>query len=206
MSELDPTSQDSSPRRFRLLRNLGKGITLLRNVVLNVLFLVVVLLVLVATFSGDDVKPVPGSAVLVINPAGNLVEQTTFDDPLLDLLFGSNVPIETSINDVLNAIAYAATDDRIQLVILDFSRLFDVDMAEAERIQNALIELKESGTENLGSRDFVYAGHLPSRNGCRSRANGPDGRSSVLGRDVIDEVLQGFARQTKNQRGCVRGR
>ena len=147
MSDQDPTPPESSPRRFRLLRNLGRGITLLRNVVLNFLFLAVVLVVLVATFSGDDVKSVPGNAVLVINPAGSLVEQATFDDPLLDLLFGSNVPIETSINDVLNAIAYAGTDDRIQLVILDFSRLVDVDIAESERIQNALIELKESGME-----------------------------------------------------------
>ena len=147
MSDQDSESQPRTTRRFGFLRGLGRGITILRNVVLNVLFLIVLIAVLAAIFSDDGVKPVPTNAVLVLNPSGALVEQTTYDDPVLDLLFGSNVPIETPINDVLNAISYAAKDERIELVILDFSRLFDVDMAESERIQNALNELSESGKE-----------------------------------------------------------
>ncbi len=147
MSDQDSESQPRTTRRYGFFRGLGRGITLLRNVVLNVLFLIVLGAVLVAIFSDDSVKPVPENAVLVLNPSGALVEQTTYDDPVLDLLFGSNVPIETPINDVLNAISYAAKDERVRLVILDFSRLFDVDMAESERIQNALNELSESGKE-----------------------------------------------------------
>lgn len=147
MTEQDQETRPRSDRRFGFFRGVGRGITILRNVVLNVLFLFILIAILAAIFSGDGVKPVPESAVLVLNPSGALVEQTTYDDPVLDLLFGSSVPIETSINDVLNAISYAAKDERIQLVILDFSRLFDVDMAESERIQNALNELSESGKE-----------------------------------------------------------
>ncbi|MCY4129975.1 MAG: signal peptide peptidase SppA [Gammaproteobacteria bacterium] len=147
MSEQHHDSQSERPRRFGFFRGIGRGITLLRNVVLNTLFLIVLIAILVAIFSDDAVKAVPDSAVLVLNPAGNLVEQETYDDPILDLLIGSNVPIETSINDVLNAIAYAAKDERIQLVVLDFSRLLDVDMAESERIQNALNELSGIGME-----------------------------------------------------------
>ena len=147
MSEPSQESQPQTSRRFGFFRGIGRGITLLRNIVLNTLFLIILLGVLVAVFSGDDTKPVPDEAVLVLNPAGNLVEQTTYDDPVLDLLFGSNIPIETSINDLLNAISYAANDERIRLVILDFSRLFDVDMAESERIQNALSELSGVGKE-----------------------------------------------------------
>ena len=147
MSEQEQETQSGKSRRFGVIRTTGRAITILRNIVLNFLFIVVVIGVLVAVFSIDDIEPVPESAVLVLNPAGALVEQTMYDDPVLDLLFGSNVPVETPINDVLNAIAYAARDDRIQLVILDFSRLFDVDMAESERIQNALIELRDNNVE-----------------------------------------------------------
>ena len=147
MSEQHNDSQSESPRRFRFFRGIGRGITFLRNVVLNTIFLIVLIAILLAVFIDDDVKAVPDSAVLVLNPAGNLVEQETYDDPFLDLLFGSNVPIETPISDVLNAISYAAKDERIQLVILDFSRLLDIDMAESERIQNALNELSAFGME-----------------------------------------------------------
>ena len=147
MSERENEPQSESNRRFGFFRGIGRGITLLRNVVLNTLFLLVLIAVLVAIFSEDDVKPVPENAVLVLNPTGSLVEQPVYDDPVLDLLFRSSVPIETSINDVLKVISYAANDERVQLVILDFSRLFDVDMAESERIQNALNELSEAGKE-----------------------------------------------------------
>lgn len=147
MSDQDQETQSHTPRRLGFFRGIGRGITILRNVVLNTVFLIVLIAILVAIFSDDDVKAVPNSAVLVLNPAGNLVEQKTYDDPVLNLLFASNVPIETSINDVLNAISYAAKDERIQLVILDFSRLLEVDMAESERIQNALNELRSTGME-----------------------------------------------------------
>lgn len=145
--DLDQESQPRTTRRFGILRGIGRSITVLRIVVLNTLFLLVLISVLVAIFSDDDVKPVPDSAVLVLNPAGSLVEQPVYDDPILNLLFRSSVPIETSINDVLNVISYAAEDERIQLVILDFSRLLDVDMAESERIQDALNELRATGVE-----------------------------------------------------------
>ena len=142
MSEPSHETQPQTTRRFGIFRGIGRGITLLRNIVFNTLFLIILFGVLVAVFSDDDVKAVPEEAVLVLNPAGSLVEQTTYDEPVLDLLFGSSIPIETSINDVLNTISHAAKDERVQLVILDFSRLFDVDMAESERIQNALDELR----------------------------------------------------------------
>lgn len=147
MSEPIQEMQSQAPRRFGFFRGIGRGITLLRNIVFNTLFLIILMGVLIAVFTDDDVKAVPEDAVLVLNPVGRLVEQTTYDDPVLDLLFRSNIPIETPINDVLNTISYAATDDRIQLVVLDFSRLFDVDMAESERIQNALDELSGVGKE-----------------------------------------------------------
>ena len=147
MTEPIHETPSQTSNRFGFFRGIGRGITLLRNIVLNTLFLIILIGVLVAVFSDDDVKSVPEDAVLVLNPAGSLVEQTTYDDPVLDLVFGSSIPIETSINDLLNTISYAAIDDRIQLVILDFSRLLNVDMAESERIQNALNELRAEGKE-----------------------------------------------------------
>ena len=147
MTEPIHETPSQTSNRFGFFRGIGRGITLLRNIVLNTLFLIILIGVLLAVFSDDDVKSVPEDAVLVLNPAGSLVEQTTYDDPVLDLVFGSSIPIETSINDLLNTISYAAIDDRIQLVILDFSRLLNVDMAESERIQNALNELRAEGKE-----------------------------------------------------------
>ena len=147
MTEPIHETPSQTSNRFGFFRGIGRGITLLRNIVLNTLFLIILIGVLLAVFSDDDVKSVPEDAVLVLNPAGSLVEQTTYDDPVLDLVFGSSIPIETSINDLLNTISYAAIDERIQLVILDFSRLLNVDMAESERIQNALNELRAEGKE-----------------------------------------------------------
>lgn len=147
VSEQHDETQSQPRRRFGFFRGIGRGITFFRNVVLNTIFLILLIAILVAIFSDDDIKAVPNNAVLVLNPSGSLVEQKTYDDSVLDLLLGSNLRIETSMNDVLKTISYAATDDRIQLVLVDFSKLFDVDFAESERIQNALNELNGAGKE-----------------------------------------------------------
>ena len=147
MSDVEQAQPVTAKRRFGFLRGVGRGFTVFRNLVLNVLFLVILIIVLVAIFSDDDIKAVPENAVLNLNPAGSLVDQSLYDDPILDFLIGPDLPIDTTINDVLNVLDHAAQDRRIQLVVLDFSRLFDVDFAETERIQNAILELRESGTE-----------------------------------------------------------
>lgn len=145
---MDSELADQKPepnQRARIFRRIGRGITLFRHFVLNVIFLVALLTVLIFIFSEDEAITVPDEAVLVLNPAGVLVEQLEYTDPVIDFLLGSGTPLETSINELLKTIEYAATDDRVKLLMLDFSRLFNVDFAQVERIQNALLDFKESG-------------------------------------------------------------
>ncbi len=138
---------EPSPKkgRWRLIRAIGRGFTVTRNFVLNVLFWFLFVTVLIAIFSREDKESLPNQAALLLNPGGSLVEQKTYSDPMFDLLFSDDLAIETLINDLLDALKFAATDDRVKLLLLDFSRLFDVDFAEVERIQEALTAFKKSG-------------------------------------------------------------
>ncbi|MDZ7686501.1 MAG: hypothetical protein U5O39_17190 [Gammaproteobacteria bacterium] len=70
-----------------LLRRLWNGITVVRNITINLLFLLIVTLVIVAIVS-RDAPSVPESGALVINPSGVLVEQKQPIDPFSQIVCG----------------------------------------------------------------------------------------------------------------------
>ncbi|MYD42865.1 MAG: signal peptide peptidase SppA [Gammaproteobacteria bacterium] len=143
-------TQDTRPNRSlatRILRGIARAFTFVRNFILNVLFILIFFAVLTALIRSDDLEAIPHEAVLVFDPAGILVEQKTYRDPLFDTVFGASGGSQISITDMLDALDFAANDERVKLVILDFSRLYGVDFAEVERIQEAVLRLKDAGKE-----------------------------------------------------------
>lgn len=134
-----------APSRFSLRRALqltGRIFSLIRSFVLNLLTLLILIAVLVFVFSSDDKVAVPDNAVLVLNPTGSIVESRIEASALTDFwLFGSP-SVQTSIHDILNTIEFAAEDDRVKLLLLDFSRVLAADFSQIERIQAAIESFK----------------------------------------------------------------
>ncbi len=98
-------------------------------------------------------------SALEIRPLGFLVEQhegDPFDRAKLEL-FGDPPP-QTVVQDVVDALAYAKTDDRIEAVHLELSGLFGGGLSKLQRIGDAIRDFRESGKPVIASGDFFSQG------------------------------------------------
>src|SRR5271163_2326866 len=89
---------------------------------------------------------VPHTAALLIAPQGELVEQLT-GDPVRRALgeaSGSPAP-ETLLRDVTEAIAYAKSDSRIKLIVLDLDDMSSSGLSKLQEIGAALRDFRASG-------------------------------------------------------------
>lgn len=123
-------------------RVLGKGIDILRVVVSRLFFLLLIGFILYTLFSGPGRMQVPESAALVFAPSGNIVEtrsQTNF----LGMLLGSDVMQSSLLQDMLDALERAETDDRIAMLVLHLDDLRGMSPAHMETLENALQRFRE---------------------------------------------------------------
>jgi protease-4 len=124
---------------------LGSGITTLRNVVLNTLFLVFLAIFVIALFA-DDTPDVPEDSALLVNPRGILVDQRSVADPLARFL-SPDAPGEVVLGELTKAIERAQTDERIRLIVLDLDELAGLSGGQAVIIGNAIQNFQAAGKE-----------------------------------------------------------
>ena len=114
------------PRRhgfWAFLCTLGRGINVIRLVVINLVFfglLLVLLLLLTAGVAGSRMdRVVQDDSVLLIRPQGQLVEQYSIE-PLQRALAGlsGEKPKQVQLRDLVGAIDAAAKDKRISRILL----------------------------------------------------------------------------------------
>lgn len=90
---------------------------------------------------------IPGRFALLIDPVGVIVEQSTQTDAadqLAEDLFGAGIP-ETRLQDILDALEHAATDDRVDAVVLYLEGMLGAGPSTLHRIGAAIEEFKDSG-------------------------------------------------------------
>lgn len=114
-------------------------------------------------------KPgLPRQAALVIDPVGVIVEQGTQLDPadeLLNDIFGGGTVPETELQDILDALESAATDNRIDAVVLSLDNMLGAGPSTMHRIAAAIEEFKESGKpvyaigNGYGDQQYLLASH-----------------------------------------------
>ena len=126
-----------------------------RRLIFNVIFYFLLFLFL-GMLVGGDVVIVPDKAALVVSPSGFLVEELAGDplDRALDELFDQAIP-ETQMEDVLDAVAAAKDDSRIQALYLDFDGLAGGGLDKLERFASALVDFKESGKLVIAGGDWM---------------------------------------------------
>ncbi len=107
----------------------------------------VFLFIAVIAGSMQNGPQIPNQVALVIDPVGVIVEQGTQVDPadeIFNELFGGEVP-ETRLQDVLDALEHAATDDRVDAVVLYLGDMIGGGPSTMHRIGAAIEEFKDSG-------------------------------------------------------------
>ena len=148
----------TTPRRgfiSRFFAGVGGFLTSARNFTLNMLFLLFVLLVLSVMVSSCQQTSIPDRAALLLNPQGVVVEAPTYIDPLRGMLLGGEPTREAQLHNMLLALNAAATDDRIEMLILDLDELQWMAPAHAERLGQALAEFKQTG-KKVVSYGYFY--------------------------------------------------
>jgi protease-4 len=116
-----------------------------QQVVSVVLFIGLTYLLLSVLFS-DKTPNVHKGAVLLFNPVGMVVEQTSTKDRL-DIIFETESarPPEVRMRDIAAVLQAGKTDDRISALALDVSWLRPTGFANAHYIAQLIEDFKESG-------------------------------------------------------------
>ncbi len=91
-----------------------------------------------------DSKKVPDGGALILNPVGALVEQKLTLD-IQDLLLTGDLPKQVLVKDILDALALAKKDARIEYLILDLDNMNSSYIPILQRIAKAIDDFKSSG-------------------------------------------------------------
>jgi protease-4 len=122
---------------------------------LNLIFLIIVLLgigsVITSTFSSDYKDPT--DKALVINPMGPIVEQVIGSDDPLDNLSG-DLPKELYVGDLLEVLETAASDNRVQNILLSLDNINGTGQAVLYDVGQALQKLQDAGKNIIAVGDY----------------------------------------------------
>jgi len=140
-----------------VLSKIWRVFTFTRSVILNLIF-IVVFIGLIAVLNTDSNRLiVPQNTALVLNLTGDLVEQKheidPFDALLVEALGETEDNPEILISDLLDVIAQAKNDDRVQLLVLQLQGLNSVGLSKLQDVGTALVDFKNTGKKIIALGD-----------------------------------------------------
>jgi protease-4 len=145
--------QKERGKLFNGVIKVWRGLDLVRKIILNVVFFLILFYVL-SWWMADDRPEVPGSAVLVLSPQGSVVDQLrwpTFDDAV-DKMMGM-AGAETLLKDLLDAVDAAKDDDRIKALVLNLNGLGGAGLTKLQDLGEAIKQFKRSGKKVIAVAD-----------------------------------------------------
>ncbi len=137
----------------RILSSIWHGLDGVRKI-LHLLLLLLLVLVLFGTISATP-GLMPQRAALLIQPVGTLVDQLQGDpyDRALAELLGDAVA-QTLVQDLVDALEFAKTDNRIVAVHLEMSALGGGGLSKLRTIAAAIDDFQTSGKPVIASADI----------------------------------------------------
>ena len=131
--------------------SLFRGLNLIRLIILNIVFFVLLFLFITSIYKYNDDKgktkntriKVYADSLLLINPAGRLIEKP---DEFIwrNYLLSESTSDAILLSDITNALTHAAHDRRITAVLFDLSGLYGISTGHFAELKTALLEYKES--------------------------------------------------------------
>ena len=156
----------------RFIGAIWRGANGLRKV-LHLFLMLFLFLMFLGVLSGETPHLMPQRAALYLQPVGSLVEQVAgnpYDRAVAELT--DNATPQTLVSDVVDALDYAAADDRIEVVHLELSALESDGRGEVISNPRVVTANQQEATIKQGTEIPVSYTHLtlpttiPS---CRSR-------------------------------------
>lgn len=112
--------------------------------------------------SGPDLPKINEGSALILNPAGVLVEQEKYVDPIKEIVAGSKgaEDSETSMYDLLDAIEYAKEDDDISVLVIQTNNLMGAygGISKYQDLRDAIADFKTSGKKVIAVGDGYSQG------------------------------------------------
>lgn len=129
-----------------------------RNLVLNLIFLIIFVGFISVLLSEDEQVEVPDTAALVLNLKGDLVEELRFVDPVDAMMNeaagGSEETPEILVRDVVKVLEHATKDDKIKVIVLELSSLGSGSLDKLQTVGSALEKFKAAGKKVLATGTF----------------------------------------------------
>lgn len=145
-----------------------RTVTFIRNSLANLVFLLLIVAV-VAALMPKEPQHMPDDIALLVQPSGILVDQYTYIPPLNRLLGDpQEMPAETRVDELVTAITRAATDPRINALVLELDDLIGGGLSKLEEIGRALETFKASGKpvyavgSHFSQEQYYLAAHADS--------------------------------------------
>ena len=143
---------------LRLIRDLFSWVWRALDSLRKVLHLLLLLFFFILLLSAipANMPHVPRGAALLIQPYGFLVEERSgdpFEQAQAELL--GQAIAETRVQDIIDALEYAKSDDRITAVHLELSSLAGGGLSKLQRIAEAMKDFRESGKTIIASAEFM---------------------------------------------------
>jgi protease-4 len=135
-----------------------------RKLVLNLVFLLIVYILVLAVMDTDDTLIIKPDTALVLQPYGRVVEQysgTPLDYALMQATETNRM--ETRLRDLVTAVRRAADDDRITRLVIDPAYMTGIGLASLLEIESAVQAFRDSGkpvvalADNLGQQQYFLA-------------------------------------------------
>jgi protease-4 len=136
----------------RSLAGLWNFISFCRRLAGNIAFIAVIVLLSVVIVA-DRRDSLPESAVLVLAPAGALVEQRS-EGILYNELIGEEIAAETVLQDIIDTLDLSKEDARIKAVLLDLSNLKSAGLSKLQDVAAAIKRFRQSGKPVIAAADI----------------------------------------------------
>jgi len=131
---------------------IGSVLTFSRNFVMNLVFIIIALLIIVAIGS-NATKPLPAKFALRVAPSGLLVDQRSYIDTASLIFKDEKEESETVVRDLVDAINHAASDKRIDTIVMELGGLRGGGITKMSEIGQALNNFKTKGKHILAVSD-----------------------------------------------------
>ncbi len=146
----------------RFFYRIWKTVDVAGRLLIGLIAITILVFTVRSCVSGPDLPKVNEGSALILNPMGTLVEQTTYMDPIEEVIAdaqGTKNP-ETSMYDLLDAIEYAKNDDNISVLVLQTNNLMGAygGISKYQDLREAINDFKSSGKKVIAVGDWYSQG------------------------------------------------
>ncbi|MDQ6996330.1 MAG: signal peptide peptidase SppA [Mariprofundus sp.] len=121
---------------------LFRWLGLLRNILVNGVFILLLLLFAAAFFV--EQPQVPDDAALILNPRGSIVEELALPSTS-GLPLNISAPNQTQLRDLISVVKRASDDARIRLMVLKLDEMDKTSLPKLQALRKAIEQFKAAG-------------------------------------------------------------